>query len=111
MPAVGFPTRIFISPFSMSGPVSHMANLMDAFEDIAESIDEMLVKISEAIDLLEKENQEEATEILMEVEDELMDFLGYPEEGCECEECEEEEEVEEKEVKKKSKKEKHSKKK
>jgi len=74
--------------------------LSDAFEDIDTEIDGILEKISEAIDFLEKEKKDEAVEILIDVEESLLDFLGYEE--CECEEEEMAEEVK-KETKKEKK--------
>ncbi len=71
--------------------------LTEAFNEIDSQIDEMLDEISEAIDLLEKDKKEEAMEILVDLEENLLDFLGYEE--CECEEEEKEEEAEEEEEK------------
>ncbi len=66
-----------------------MSTLEESVMEIDDAINDMLDKVSTALDLLEKKEVDEAMSILAECEENMLDYLGY--EVCECEEEGEEE--------------------
>lgn len=59
--------------------VNKMVTLGTAFGDIEDELESMLDIVSEALDLMDDNKDDEAAKLLLDLENKLLDFLDYEE--------------------------------